>query len=264
MAEAGTGVPRISSRAHFEAGLVRDILSGTYQPGTKLPSERILAMQSGLSRPLIREVLRSLVERGLIDILPARGAYVRAPDPLQLAGVAEAAARHQRATPRELVEAREMIEVKSARKAAERATPEEVQRLRDLVRAFDSASTTIERAQCDLVLHASITQASGNPVLGMLFGAIASLVLDTQLRSLADPAVTEHGAPLHRDIVDAIAAHDPDAAGRAMSQHILLALEMYGSDLDVPLNDLAMGRLESLLGERQLEHMVDDLITANH
>ena len=49
-----------------------------------------------------------------------------------------------------------------------------------------------------------------------------------------------------------------------MSQHILLALEMYGSDLDVPLNDLAMGRLESLLGERQLEHMVDDLITANH
>lgn len=255
-------MPRIASRAHFEAELVRKILSGGYPAGSKLPGERSLAVESGLSRPVVREVLRSLVERGLIDVIPARGAYVNAPDMMQLAGVAGPAARQQGATPRDLVEARELIEAQSARRAAERATPEDVQRLQDLVKAFDHASSTIERTQSDLALHATIARLSGNPVLGILFGAIAPLVLDVQLRSLADPAILKRGAPLHHDIVDAIADHDPERAAASMSDHILLALEMYGDDLDVPLNELAVGRLEGLLGsQRQLQDIVDGVLT---
>lgn len=255
-------VPRVASRAHFEAELVRKILGGVYPAGSKLPGERLLAVESGLSRPVIREVLRSLVERGLIDVIPARGAYVNAPDMMQLAGVAGPAARQHGATPRDLVEARELIEAKSARRAAERATPADVKRLQDLVDAFDRAGSTIERTQCDLALHASIARLSGNPVLGILFGAIAPLVLDVQLRSLADPAILKRGAPMHHDIVDAIADHDSDLAARKMSEHILLALEMYGTDLDVPLNELAVGRLEGLLGsQRQLQDIVDGVLT---
>lgn len=256
--------PRRPSRAHFEAALVRDILSGEHQPDTKLPSERALAIASGLSRPVVREVLRSLVERGLIDILPARGAFVRAPDPMQLAGAAGSAARYQRATPRDLVEAREMIESQSARSAAERAGTGGIEQLRDLVRAFDGATSTVERARCDLALHATIAQLSGNPVLGILFGAIAPLVLDVQLRSLADPVVLGAGGPMHHDIVDAIAARDPAGAAEAMSRHILLALDLYGPDLDVPLNDLAVGRLEAVLGDqRRLGDIVDDVLAAS-
>lgn len=254
-------VPRRATRAHFEAELVRDILSGKYAPGAKLPSERSLSISSGLSRPIVREVLRGLVERGLVDIVPARGAFVRAPDPMQLAGVAGSAARHQRATPRDLVEAREMIESQAARGAAVRADAAGVERLKDLVHAFDAATTVIERAQCDLALHATIAQLSGNPVLGILFGAIAPLVLDVQLRSGADPVVLRAGAPLHHTILEAISVGDPDAAGQAMSEHILLALNLYGADLDVPLNDLAVGRLEGVLQDQQrLDHLVDDML----
>lgn len=253
--------PRVASRSHFEAGLVRDILSGAIAPGTKLPGERILALESGLSRPVIREVLRGLTERGLVEVIPARGAFVNAPDMMQLAGIAGPAARHQGATPRDLVEARELIEAQSARRAAERAKPEDVARLRDLVEAFDKAQSTIERTQCDLALHATIAQVSNNPVLGILFGAIAPLVLDVQLRSLADPAILQRGAPLHHDIVEAIADGDADRAAAAMSEHILLALEMYGTDLDVPLSDLAVGRLETLLGsQRQLQDIVNGVL----
>lgn len=258
-----SGRPRTVGRAHFEADLVRKILAGIHPPGSQLPSERALALEGGLSRPMVREVLRSLVGRGLIEVIPARGAFVRAPDPMQLGGAVGSVARYQRATPRDLVEAREMIESQSARRAADQATADGVQRLRDLVRAFDAAHTTIERAQCDLALHATIAQLSGNPVLGILFGALAPLVMDVQLRSLADPAVLRAGAPLHHDIVDAIAAGDGAAAATAMSKHILLALELYGPDLDIPLNDLAVSQLENLLGDqRRLDHMVEDVLAA--
>jgi GntR family transcriptional repressor for pyruvate dehydrogenase complex len=255
---------RPASRAHFEAELVRRIISGEQAAGSKLPSERLLAESSGLSRPVVREVLRSLVERGMIEVIPARGAFVHAPGVMQLAGVAGSAARQQGATARDLVEARELIESQSARRAAERATHADVAQLRDLVTAFDTASTTIERTQCDLALHASIARVSGNPVLGILFGSIAPLVLDVQLRSVADPVVLAKGAPLHHDIVEAIAAGDGDAAAASMSAHILLALELYGSDLDVPLKDLAVGRLEALLGkQKQLQDIVDDVLSGN-
>ena len=254
---------RIASRAHFEADLVRKILAGVHPPGSRLPSERSLALSGGLSRPVVREVLRSLVERGLIEVIPARGAFVRVPDPMQLGGVVGSVARYQRATPRDLVEARNMIESQSARRAADQDDADGVRRLRDLVRAFDAAGTTIERAQCDLALHATIAQLSGNPVLGILFGALAPLVMDLQLRSLADPAVLRAGAPLHHDIVEAIAAGNGERAAAAMSEHILLALELYGPDLDVPLNELAVGRLETLLGDqRRLDHVVEDVLTA--
>ena len=256
-------VPRIASRSRFENALVRDILSGTYPAGTKLPSERALATDNGLSRPVIREVLRGLVERGLIDVIPARGAVVRAADSMQLAGIAGTAALYQRATPRDLVEARVMIESQAARRAAGNHEPGSIDRLRELVRAFDTRTTILERAQCDLALHASIAQLSGNPVLGILFGAIAPLVLDIQVRSLADPVILREGAPLHHEIVDAISAHDSEGAADAMTRHILLALELYGPDLDEPLTELAVGRLETVFGgQRRLEDIVSDVLSA--
>lgn len=255
------GAPRMANRARFEAGLVRNIMSGAYPPGVKLPSERNLALESGLSRPMIREVLRGLVERGLIDVIPARGAIVRAPDPMQLAGVAGSAALYQRATPRDLVEARETIETQAARRAAERVDVAGVARLRELVHAFDVKATLVDRAQCDLALHATIAQLSGNPVLGILFGAIAPLILDLQVRSLGDPVVLEAGGPLHHVIVDAIEVGDGDAAAAAMSRHILLALELFGDDLDRPLDELAASGLGSAVREqRGLQDMVSDAL----
>ncbi|GIH17237.1 FadR/GntR family transcriptional regulator [Rugosimonospora africana] len=260
-AEPSPGRRRIPSRSNFEADLIRQILTGKLPPGEKLPGERSLAVSSGLSRPVIREVLRSLVERGLVEVLPARGAFVKAPDSMQLAGTFGSAARHQRATPRDLIEAREMIEGRAARNAALRASTQDVATLRDLVRAFDEAETMIERARCDLALHASIARMSGNPVLGILFGAIAPMVMELQLRSLADPVVLQLGAPLHHDVVEAIAAGDAETASRAMTRHVVLARDLYGEDMDVPLDELAVQRVASVLGENaRLSDLIDDVL----
>jgi GntR family transcriptional repressor for pyruvate dehydrogenase complex len=252
---------RIPSRSNFEADLIRQILTGKLAAGEKLPGERSLAVSSGLSRPVVREVLRSLVERGLVEVFPARGAFVKAPDSMQLAGMLGSAARHQRATPRDLIEAREMIEGRAARNAALRASTQDVATLRGLVRAFDEAGTVIERARCDLALHASIAQMSGNPVLAILFGAIAPMVMELQLRSLADPVVLKLGAPLHHDVVEAIAVGDAETASRAMTRHVALARDLYGADMDMPLDDLAVERVASVLGENSgLSDLIDDVL----
>lgn len=251
------------SRPQFEAQLSQQILTQHYPPGEKLPSERELAASSGMSRPMVREVLRSLAERGLIEIIPARGAFVRLPNTMQLADMMGSAARHQRATPRDLVEAREMIESRAARQAAQLASESDVAALRELVRAFDQATTTIDRARCDLALHAAIARVSGNPVLAILFGALAPMVLELQLQSLGDPTVLRLGGPMHHDIVEAIAQHKPVDAEHAMARHVTLARELYGGDLDVPLDDLATGRLRSLLGaDVHLEDVIADVLAS--
>lgn len=240
---------RVISRARFEAELSQQILDQAYAPGEKLPSERELALTSGLSRPIVREVLRTVAERGLIEIVPARGAFVRAPDTQQLADVMGTAARRHRATPRDLVDAREMIESRTARQAAEHATDVDVAALRSLVEAFDGATDVVDRACCDLALHAAIARMSGNPVLEILFGAIAPMILELQLRSLGDPTVLRTGGPMHHDIVAAVAQHDSEAAEQAMARHVTLARDLYGADFDVPLEDLASGRLRHLFGD---------------
>lgn len=253
----------LPSRAQFETDLIREILEDELAPGQKLPSERAHAASSGLSRPIVREVLRSLAERGLIEIVPARGAFVRAPGSLHLATMMGSAARHQRATPNHLVQAREMIEVQTARSAAERATESEVDELRQLVGAFDRAPNVLDKARCDLALHASVARASGNPVLSIMFGAIAPMVLELMLRSLTDPVVLQLGGPMHAEIVDAIAERRADGAGDAMARHVTLARELYGSDLEAPLDELAAERLRAVLGGTvRLEDIIEQVLLA--
>ncbi|HYP73524.1 MAG TPA: GntR family transcriptional regulator, partial [Microbacterium sp.] len=75
--------------------LERSIATGELPPGSKLPSERELSVQCGVSRPVVREALRSLQERGDIEIRPSRGAYVRAVRPGDVAGRFESFARQR-------------------------------------------------------------------------------------------------------------------------------------------------------------------------
>ena len=72
-----------------------------------------------------------------------------------------------------------------------------------------------------------------------MFGAISTLVIDLMHRSHSDSLVREIGDPLHDEIFDRIEARDPDGAENAMRRHIVLALELFGDDLNRPLADVA-------------------------
>ena len=249
------------TREHLLGYLTDQILDGKIKGGEKIPSERELATQSGLSRPVVREVLRALQARGLIATQPGRGAFVMPADSVNVAGSLDILARGASATPQDLIEARAGLEENNARLAAARITDEELKNLEALSRAFDQADNVIDRARCDLAFHGVLARASHNPVLETMFRAIIPLVFVQQLRSLDDPKILASGAPLHGVVVEALRHGDAEAAGTAARQHVELASEMFGEDLERSLDSIARRKVASLLGESiQLDDVIRDVL----
>ena len=214
------------------------ILSGDWPHGFKLPSERSLAEQFGVSRPVIREVLKMLQAQMLVDVHPGRGSFVRQLEPSNGRVSMEQMLQRGSITARDLVTARRMLESEAAALAATNRTEAQLESLRIALHAFDNASTTQEAVELDVAFHEGIVEAAGNAVILIMFGSIKPLVQAMVLRSLTDRRSRRSGAPIHHDILGAITSKNPNAARKAMSTHISLAEEFYGSDLDIPLVDV--------------------------
>ncbi|HEY5482593.1 MAG TPA: FadR/GntR family transcriptional regulator [Propionibacteriaceae bacterium] len=262
--------PTATSRGAIASHLEEELLSGRLPAGTKLPSERQLAARLGVSRPVVREVIRTLVERGLLEVSPGRGAYARAMEPIDIAAPMTSVYRRRNATPRDLVEARTMLESETAAYAAGRATPAAIDELSVLVVRIDEATDAIEKARADVAFHARLARASGNPVIETMFVSITGLAFEHMLRSSADPQIAAEANPYHAEVVEAIRAGDAVRARKAMRDHLAVATERYGDDLDVSIQNLAQRELDrmqvppalriSLLGEAQVhEPSGDDL-----
>ncbi len=219
------------------------ILAGDLPAGAKLPSERQLADRFGVSRPIVREVLRTLAERNLIDVLPARGSFIRDPRVTDAAGTLDLHYRRSQATPRDLVEARTMLESTAAEVAAARSNPDDIEAIDDAIATFDRATTVIERVHADLAFHFAIARASHNPVIETMFGSIANLTLNLMLRSLSDAEVTRESIPFHREIRDALHRHDPQRAGDAMRAHLAVAARLYGDDYERTIDSVMRRQL---------------------
>jgi GntR family transcriptional repressor for pyruvate dehydrogenase complex len=218
--------------------LESSIISGRWAPGTKLPSERQLSLQYHLSRPTVREGLRRIQERGLILVQPGRGSFVREHRPTGgLVSVALGTRRNQ-VTARQLARARQMLESETAALAAEHRTELDISQMRSLLDRFDSATDTGSSIGFDLAFHEAIAVASRNVVLQLMFGSIRALTQGLMLRSLTDRTVRGLGAPLHRTILDAIERQDAEAARRVMREHLHIAEDHYGADIDEPMDDM--------------------------
>jgi GntR family transcriptional repressor for pyruvate dehydrogenase complex len=106
------------SRESMMRAIEAGIIEGTWSPGDKLPSERALAEEYGLSRPLVREALRGLEERGYIQVLPARGSFVRGPNASDASRPLNSLYQRSGVTARHLVVARIMLECEATELAA--------------------------------------------------------------------------------------------------------------------------------------------------
>jgi len=232
------GVPEIV------AALEEDIVTGHRPAGSRLPSERALADTCSVSRPVIREALRALTERGLISVSAGRGSFVRRLDPSMAGASADLLARGGQVTARDLIVARSMLEAETAALAALNRTDEQLQQMQDLLEVVASSTMPIT-ANLDLAFHECISIASANPVLQLMFGSIRNLTHAIMLRSLTDRKVAGEALPLHHVILNAIVDQDPDEARRAMVEHIGTARKFYGPDLDIPLAEVIRARAET-------------------
>jgi GntR family transcriptional repressor for pyruvate dehydrogenase complex len=232
-------------RGELTAELERKLIAGDWLPGQRLPSERELAELHNVSRPVVREALRSLHERGLIDVLPNRGSYVRQFSSQAIARQMHLALRQIGVTPRQLTVARLMLECETAELAAASASAEDRERLLDAHQRFGRGGDLYARAAYDVAFHAEIARASGNPVIETMFASIRDVTYGLVLRSLSDREVRKAGEPLHTTILERILERDGAGARAAMREHLELAHRLYGEDLDRPLFDV----LAPLLGD---------------
>lgn len=237
----------IHTRSDLVSALADQIGRGDFAAGALLPSERVLAEEYGLSRSMVREALRTLSERRLIDIIPGRGSVVRR------ATVSDAVEQlikifdHSHVTPRIPIEARGMIETTAAGSAALCATADEIETIVRARRACEEAGTLVEQVSWDLAFHLAIVRAAGNPLVEVMFRAIQPYIVEILLRSLTDTEVTQQGLVFHERIARAIEDRDSGEATAAMQRHLTLGLTLFGSDIDRNLNLVAREALESLV-----------------
>ena len=203
-----------------------DILAGKLRPGELLPIEAELARKFRISRPSLREGLRALAAKGLIEARPRRGTIVRPKqywdilDPGVLAWMAHAPPDEEFLMA--LLELRTNIEPAAARLAAQRASPRQILDIEESCRGMAAALPHDLEACCrhDLDLHERIIAAAGNPFLARFAAVIRtalriSFVISYDARESYENSIAEHGA-----VAEAIRKRLPAEAERAM--HLLL------------------------------------------
>jgi DNA-binding FadR family transcriptional regulator len=212
--------------------LLADMVAGVFEEGAKLPKETDLVEQFSVSRGVIRESLRSLEERGTIAVRHGSGATVRPQRDWDiLDGDVLAAVLEQSDSTeilRQFLESRRILEVQAAMLAAERATDEDLGRLGRALAQIQAAAGRAESTkaaeelyhQADLDFHAYLLDATGNRVLTQMVRPIREALAEAR-RALAHPeSRSDRALPEHQAIYNAIAARDPEAARKAMLDHL--------------------------------------------
>jgi len=199
----------------------QQILSGALKPGDQIPAERDLAERFGVSRTAVREAIKSLTEKGLIEVFVGRGTFVANLSPDRVVESMTMLLRNERDNVASLQEARELLEVPTARLAAERHTDAHVARLRAISAELEQERSLSPRLiDRDTEFHVEVARATGNPVLVLLSQTIVELLRAERLGldDFDDALPTAFAS--HRAIVDAIADGDGDRAAQAMSDHL--------------------------------------------
>jgi DNA-binding FadR family transcriptional regulator len=216
---------RIERTRVFEriaAQIERRILSGELRHGDYLGSERELSEQFGASRTAVREALKTLAQRGLVDMRPGRGTMV-------VDGTSQAM-RHSlhlmmrigsQHGPEHLIEVREIIEPEMAALAAERAGDEHLAAMR---MAYETMEHTLDDADAfiaaDNAFHRAVARGSGNPLILALMDSIVDLLSDQRKMIFAVRGGPERGQQHHKRVMVAIATKDPEAARNSMREHL--------------------------------------------
>jgi len=198
------------------------ILKGEFSEGSQLPAERDLAKQFGVSRTAVREAIKALQEKGLVDAFPGRGTFVtngtsnsmrRSLDRIIKSGEPDGWAY--------LVEVREILEPEIAALAALRATDQDLATMQEAIDVMDSAGPDSDAyIEADLDFHLALAEAAANPIVLTLIDSIVGLLREQRMRIFRIEGGPERGQCHHKHILEAIQRHDAQGARAAMQAHL--------------------------------------------
>ena len=207
------------------------IVARHYKPQDRLPSERDLAEAFAVSRTVIREAMKLLEARGLIEILTGNGVFVSQPD-TSVVTRSLGMYLHLQGTVQDsefkVHELRRILEVEIAGLAAERATEAELDQLRQIIERMSAADHPREQvAMLDLEYHITLAQATHNEMISMVYEPVIEYLRQQLLlawqRYDRSPEVFNHQ---HQALYEAVRDHDPTRARAAMTAHLDYAREL--------------------------------------
>ena len=201
--------------------LLQQIRERELRPGDKLPAERNLAEMMQVSRPVVREALRALALMRVVDIRQGDGTYITSLEPRQLIAHLDFVFSKDSVALAQLLEARRVIESGNVRLAALRVMASDLAELETLVATLEGAIDEPGRfSELDIELHIAVCAAAGNFLLLQFMNIISTLGRVSRERTGGLREVREAAMHDHRLLLEALRAHDPDAAERAMRTHL--------------------------------------------
>jgi len=215
----------------------RLIQSGEFRPGARLPPERDLARQLGVSRPSVREAVIALEVEGLVEVRIGSGIYVRGAAPDAHADAPGVEPADAAAGPFELLRARYVIEAECAALAARSARAPQLRALESTLDAMDRELAAGRRPLADdRAFHHGVAEATGNGALVEVVELLwneRSGALYRQLEHHYDSLDLWRAALAeHRSVLAAITARDADGAKSAMQRHLNLAYKRFSKGWD--------------------------------
>lgn len=216
-------VERQSLSEKVAAETEKAITAGVYPVGSRLPSEQTLTTQFGVSRNVVREGLRLLQERGLLETRNGSGAYVL-PPATQTAS--NALSRYMRLTEtpdqvKALYEARRVLEGANVSLAAERAEADDIAEMTaalERMRHFDGSVESWSEA--DVEFHRAIARAAHSVFLAMLLEPLIGQLRNVIEEGFQIPGAMQAGFEEHERILESIRLHRPDEARENMHYHL--------------------------------------------
>jgi GntR family transcriptional regulator, transcriptional repressor for pyruvate dehydrogenase complex len=201
--------------------MLEKITSGPLRPGDSLPSERELGEQFGVSRTVIREAVRSLVAKGLIEVRSGSGIRVA---PMDGSTVRESLSHFLRRSDgldyEKVHEIRSVLEVQMAASAAERANPADVRALSEACRTMADVRNDVDKAtRADIMFHRALANATHNPLYVILLDAIGDALIEVRQQTLLHGSFSS-ALRSHQEILEAVKRADAAGAREAMSSHL--------------------------------------------
>lgn len=198
------------------------VLNGTLKPGDQLPAERELAQRLGVSRTAVREAVKALREKGLVEAYSGRGTFITD-------GTSHAARQSfdlmikvgQQEGHTHLAELRLLLEPGIAALAAERIDEEHLAALREAVAVMDRAQEDPSAyIEADLDFHLALAEAVANPLILSMIDSIVGLLREQRIKIFNVEGGPQRGQIHHKHILEAVEQRNPGMARTAMSAHL--------------------------------------------
>jgi GntR family transcriptional regulator, transcriptional repressor for pyruvate dehydrogenase complex len=198
------------------------ILQGQLKPGDQLPPERELAQEFGVSRTAVREAVKALREKGLVEAYLGKGTFVTN-------GTSQAIRQSldlmmklgQPGSLTQLEEVREILEPDIAALAATRAEEQHLATMREAIAVMDRSQQDPDAyIEADLDFHLSLAEAVDNPIILSLLDSIVGLLREQRMRIFCVDGGPARGQHHHKRILEAVEQRNPEAARDAMRAHL--------------------------------------------